>query len=94
MNYWESLTWQSRRNILLWLYVLKTEPIEEITGSFLEPKWIDVDPSITAHRIPDYIFMMTPKLLIAELNENGGPPSWTFTKKAERDGMNLVKAIK
>ena len=78
MNYWDNLSRQSKRNILLWLYVLRMEPIEQIVGSFLEPKWIDIDLSIKAHLIPDYIYMMSEKNLLAELNQVGGPPSWTL----------------
>jgi len=34
MSYWEALNASSKRNILLWLYILRTEPIEQIVGSF------------------------------------------------------------
>ena len=80
MNYWEELNPKSKRNLLLWLYILRTEPIEEITGSFLEPKWIDVDQEIVAHKIPDHVYMMNQKQILSALNEVGGPPSWTQNK--------------
>jgi hypothetical protein len=80
MSYWEALNASSKRNILLWLYILRTEPIEQIVGSFLEPKWIDADQEIVAHRIPDYVLMLSPKQILSALNEVGGPPSWTQNK--------------
>lgn len=64
MNYWDTLKKPSKRNILLWLYILRTEPVQEITGSFLEPKWIDTDQTIKAHMIPDYVYMMSPKQIL------------------------------
>lgn len=80
MNYWDSLDSKKKRLVLLWLYILKTQPIEEISGSFLEPKWIDLDHEINAHSIPDYIYMMKPKQILTELNEVGGYPQWISGK--------------
>lgn len=77
-NYWENLAWQSKRLVLLWLFILKTEPIEEITGSFLEPKWIDMDPKIVPHLVPEYVYLMNPEQLKRELDKVGGHPSWTL----------------
>ena len=74
---WENLAWQKKRLVLLWLYILRTEPIEEIVGSFLEPKWIDMDQDIDPSSIPQHIFMMKPSQILSELNEVGGVPSWT-----------------
>lgn len=73
---WEKLRWQKKRLVLLWLYILRTEPISEIRTAFAEPAWIDADPDIDVRQIPQHIFMMKPAQLVTELNQVGGPPSW------------------
>ena len=75
-TYWSQLNWKSKRLVLLWLYILKTEPINEITGSFLEPKWIDMDANIKTHLIPDYVFMMNAAQLGREIDKTGEFPKW------------------
>jgi len=73
---WERLNSSRKRLVLLWLYILRTEPIEEIARSFLEPKFIDIDQDIDPNDIPAHIFMMKPNQLLSELNKVGGPPAW------------------
>jgi hypothetical protein len=76
--YWESLHWQSKRLILLWLFILKTEPLEEINSAFLEPLWVDNDPKIVPHLVPQYVYHMNPQHIKRELDTAGGHPSWTL----------------
>lgn len=74
--YWKNLNPKSKRLVLLWIFILKTEPIEEISSSFLESDWIDQDNNIKAYRLPEHLFMMNTNQLLRELDQAGGHPSW------------------
>jgi len=74
--YWKKLEDKSKRLALLWLYILKTEPIEEIKNSFLESKFIDSDKEIKPHLIPRVYYMMSANQLLREIDKTGGHPSW------------------
>lgn len=76
-SHWDLLNNKSKRLVLLWLYILKTEPIEEITHSFLEPLWINEDKNIRPHLVPLAYFKMNPVSLRREIDKIGGFPSWT-----------------
>lgn len=75
-KYWSEMNPKRKRLVLLWIYILKTEPFKAITEDFLEPRFIDADPCIRTHQIPDYIFMMNPAQLTRELDKTGEFPKW------------------
>jgi hypothetical protein len=75
LTYWNGLPLNTKRHVLLWLYILRKNP-SDARSCYVEPKLVDRDRSILVHKIPKHIFMMNNNQLIREIDKNGGPPKW------------------